>query len=196
MPTPQNQPHNAYVRVAVPHEYPEVISLLTRAFSRDPAMNWFGSLKEMVPAWNEEPKWDTHPPAAKQAFKNLYAFQNAVVRGSGLQGGFVAVAVIPNDDGSETIAGATVWLKPGQTMEFPISTVLRSGVGRVLLGWGFSGCKRVLVDYSPHIEHSVDVAFKQRSLERLDSWHILEMGVDPPHEGKGQSLTDSLLTQH
>ncbi|KAK7033657.1 hypothetical protein VNI00_012657 [Paramarasmius palmivorus] len=177
--------HGAYVRVAEPHEYPEVIDMLTRAFARDPSMNWFGGVKELVPTYNDQPDQDKYSPATKQTLKNLRAFQNTLVRGSTLQGGFVTVVVIPTDSGGETIAAATVWLKPGQAMDFPISTVLRSGVLKVLFRWGVSGCKRVLNDFNPYVEATLDRAFKSRSLDRLDSWHLLEMGVDPPYEGKG-----------
>ena len=37
-----------YVRVAKPSEYAEATRVLTRAFAKDPAMNWYGNVREMV----------------------------------------------------------------------------------------------------------------------------------------------------
>jgi len=178
-----------YVRLAKPGEYAEVANILTRAFARDPAMNWYGCVKKMVPSYKDTSDYNTYPAHAKHTLKNLHIFQSAILRATIISGGLVTVAMIPKPNGEgateETIAGATLWLKPGQTLDFPIATVIRSGVWRVLFAFGLAGVKRVLLEFSPAVEKSVQKAFKSRNLDRLDSWHLLEMVVDPPYEGKG-----------
>ncbi|KDR82723.1 hypothetical protein GALMADRAFT_238226 [Galerina marginata CBS 339.88] len=189
----------AYVRIAEPHEYSEAAWILTRGFAQDPCMNWFGSVKTMIPAYRDIPDYDAHPAAAKRALKNLHIFQTALTQATILSGGFITVAVIPNSNEDATqeagtasgaapgeiIAGATLWLRPGQPLDFPLSTIIRSGIWRVLRGWGLTGVKRVLLDFSPQVEKTLEKGFKARNLDRLDSWHLLEMSVDPQYQDKG-----------
>uniref|UniRef100_A0A0W0GDI3 N-acetyltransferase domain-containing protein n=1 Tax=Moniliophthora roreri TaxID=221103 RepID=A0A0W0GDI3_MONRR len=174
------QPEGAYVRVVEPHEYPVAIRILTHAFAHDPAMNWYGSVKELVPAPDEQ----DYSKTVKRTLKRLYTFQNMLLRGTVLQGGIVTVAVIPNGP-NEIIIGVALWLKPGQSWDFPLLVTLRSGILKVLRGWGLNGVRRLSFEFTPAVEKSLDKAFKSRSLERLDSWHLLSLAVDPSHEGKG-----------
>ncbi|KIJ47291.1 hypothetical protein M422DRAFT_226420 [Sphaerobolus stellatus SS14] len=44
------------------------------------------------------------------------------------------------------------------------------------------------MDFSLAVEKSLEKGFKARNLDRLDSWHLLEMAVGPPYEGKGHSI--------
>lgn len=141
----------AYVRVASePHEYTEAAWILTRAFAHDPCMNWFGSVKKMIPEWKDAPDYNTHPAAAKKALKKLLAFQHALVKATVLCGGFITLAIIPKtqEGGGEAIerskkdeiiAGVTLWLRPGQPLDSRVS--IRSGVWKALLGWGLTGVK-------------------------------------------------------
>lgn len=142
----------AYVRIAEPHEYSEAAWIFTRGFARDPCMNWFGGVKEMVPAYKDEPTHGAHPAtaAANRTLKNLHAFQSAIIKSTILCGGYMTVAVIPKqrtsvetgkESSGELIVGATLWLKPGQTLDLPLSTVIRSGLCKVLRGWGLGGVK-------------------------------------------------------
>ncbi|EJC99777.1 uncharacterized protein FOMMEDRAFT_58472, partial [Fomitiporia mediterranea MF3/22] len=85
----------------------------------------------------------------------------------------------------EKIAGVVLWLKPGQTLDIGLCTLLRSGFHKVLLGWGIEGMKRLTVEFSPAVEHALEKTFKARQLDRLDSWHLLTIVVDPEHEGNG-----------
>ena len=48
--TPQEGKPKAYVRIAKPGEYDEAAWVLARAYTHDPALNWFGSVKELFPA--------------------------------------------------------------------------------------------------------------------------------------------------
>ena len=44
----------------------------------------------------------------------------------------------------------------------------------------------MILDFTPAVEHALETAFKARGLDRLDSWYLFEMVVDPNHQGKGQ----------
>ena len=44
----------------------------------------------------------------------------------------------------------------------------------------------MILDFTPAVEHALETAFKSRGLDRLDSWYLFEMVVDPNHQGKGQ----------
>ncbi|KAK7049969.1 hypothetical protein VNI00_005400 [Paramarasmius palmivorus] len=184
MSTPNARLGGPYVRVAEPRDYPEAIRVLTRAFSRDPSMNWFGGVKQMVPAYKDQHNYDTHTGYTKRTLRNLHTFQSILVRSAILQGGFLTLAIVPDGD-SERIAGVTIWLKPGQSWDFPLSVSLRAGGLKVLRGWGLNGLKRLTLEFTPTVNRSLDKSFKLRSLDRLDSWHLLSTVVDPAHEGKG-----------
>lgn len=46
----------------------------------------------------------------------------------------------------------------------------------------------MLWDFSPAVERTLEKAFKAHGLDRLDSWHLFEMVVDPSHQGRGELL--------
>lgn len=145
MGTSQDERH---VRIATPREFVEVAWVLARAFAHDPCLNWFGHVKQMLPT--EIDNYNALPPNAKSTLKKLYAFQYALVRATALSGGIVTVAVVPSTEQEQTrdgapkkevIAGATLWLKPGQTLDFTLGTVIRSGLFKVPFAWGLTGAK-------------------------------------------------------
>ena len=45
--------------------------------------------------------------------------------------------------------------------------------------------QRVLLDFTPAVEGSLEKSFKSRGLDRMDSWHLFEMVVDPVYQGQG-----------
>ena len=45
--------------------------------------------------------------------------------------------------------------------------------------------QRVIFVFSPAVEKTLEHAFKSRGLDRLDSWHLLEIATDPIYEGRG-----------
>ncbi|KAI0749959.1 hypothetical protein C8Q80DRAFT_1314396 [Daedaleopsis nitida] len=184
-----SKPRNAYVRLAKPSEYPNAIRVLTRAFAKDPAMNWYGCVPAMVD------DIDSPSDTARRTMRNLSWFQAALVKATILIDGYVTVAVVPRADGGEgqqgqdkgnsaadleagqeEIAGVALWLPPGKTMDVGPITVLRSGL-----------LKRVLFDFTPAVERTLEKGFKARGLDRRDSWHLLEMVVDPRFQGCGLS---------
>ncbi|RPD54330.1 hypothetical protein L227DRAFT_616266 [Lentinus tigrinus ALCF2SS1-6] len=190
---PSSKHPEAYVRLAKPSEYAEVTRVLTRAFAKDPAMNWYAGATEVVD------DIDHLTRTAKRHMRHLSWFQEALVRMTVLVKGIVTVVVVPRPDGKEAqksaskdntiskeeVAAVCLWLPPGKTLDIGLVTVLRSGVLKVLKGWGLKGVKRVLFEFSPIVEHSVEKSFKVRGLDRLDSWHLLEIVVDPIHQDKG-----------
>ncbi|GJJ16052.1 hypothetical protein Clacol_010331 [Clathrus columnatus] len=177
----------AYVRIAEPHEYTKAAWILTRSFARDPRMNWFGGVQKLIPSYKELPNYESHPVSAKRTLKNLFVFQKALVKATILSGGFITLAVIPpQGEEDEILAATTLWLKPGQSLDFSLLMIAKSRMWKVFSGWGREGFKRVLQNFSPAFKQSWEKGSKTgHSLDRLDSWHLLEMATDPPFEGRG-----------
>ncbi|RDX42374.1 hypothetical protein OH76DRAFT_1362923 [Lentinus brumalis] len=186
----------AYVRVAKPSDNAAVTRVLTRAFAKDPAMNWYGGVTKLVEDINSP------SPTDARSMRNLSWFQEALVRLTVLVDGVVTVVAIPRTDtkanppagtttGEDTpdeeIVAVSLWLPPGKTLDVGPVTVFRSGLLKVLTGWGYGGVKRVLFEFSPAVERSLEKSFKARGLERLESWHLLTVVVDPDHQKKGYS---------
>lgn len=187
---------DAYVRLARPSEVPAITRVLTRAFAKDPAMNWYGCVPELVP------DCESQTPSAQRSMRNLSWFQSAILKSTVLVKGLVTVVVVPSvEDGEdaeqesnrdtvearEEVVAVALWLPPGKTLDMGPVTFLRSGIMKVIQGWGLTGAKRVLWDFSPAVERTLEKAFKARGLDRLDSWHLFEMVVDPSHQGRGYS---------
>ncbi|KAG7451786.1 uncharacterized protein BT62DRAFT_999484 [Guyanagaster necrorhizus] len=61
----------------------------------------------------------------------------------------------------------------------PLGKLLKSGAGSLLSGRGFRGLKRVFLDYTSPVEKTISKAFKGRNMDRLDSWHLMGIVVDP-----------------
>ena len=143
----------AYVRFAKASEFAAVTRVLTCAFAQDPAMNWYGCVAEMVD------DVDTPSPSSRRTMRNLHWFQTAIAKATELAHGVVTVVAIPRTSNSveaavvennaeaieesdnEEIVAVALWLPPGQTMDMGPLTVLRSGILKVLFGWGFTGVK-------------------------------------------------------
>ena len=112
----------------------------------------------------------------------------------------------------ERIVGGAMWLRPGTSIDPSSFRRVRISPWRSLWSWGFRGFKvcycvpwvvivgvvvvtgadvlvvcgqRMGIDYSPRVEKIMDKEFAARGLKRLDSWHLLEIAVDPTCEGKG-----------
>ena len=45
--------------------------------------------------------------------------------------------------------------------------------------------QRLMLDFQPHLERELEKAFSARGLDWRDSWHLLEMVVDPIYQNKG-----------
>ena len=48
--------------------------------------------------------------------------------------------------------------------------------------------QKTMFEYTPKTDKIHDRAFAARGMKRLDSWHLLEVAIDPAYEGKGESL--------
>ncbi|KAK0470082.1 uncharacterized protein EV420DRAFT_1663136 [Desarmillaria tabescens] len=171
MPSPRDTPA-ATVRLATEDDCGEVATLLTRAFANDPAMNWWGGVEKETAVTNLN-KLDA---GMKKTMENLHRFQSCVVHATMNAGGIITLALVPKSDGEpgEQIVAVALWMTPGKTFDLPFTTLIKSGA--------FS---RFFVNFTPHVEESLHKSFKSRNLDRLDSWHLLEMVVDPDWEGKG-----------
>ncbi|KAK0479571.1 hypothetical protein IW261DRAFT_1336365 [Armillaria novae-zelandiae] len=176
---------SAAVRVAAREDVEAAASVLTRAYLNDAALNWFGCVKKQ----NAATDIDSPVPGVQQTIKNLRCFQRSLVTITMLVGGVVTLAVVPSqDDGKgEKIVGVAVWLQPGQTLDMPLDKLLKAGAWSVLKGWGIRGFKRIFLDFTPSVEKALSKAFKARSMDRLDSCHLLAIVVDPDWQGKGVS---------
>lgn len=49
--------------------------------------------------------------------------------------------------------------------------------------------QRLVGDYTSAMEQRFEIEFKARGLDRLDSWHIFAIAVDPPYQGLGIVVT-------
>ena len=47
--------------------------------------------------------------------------------------------------------------------------------------------QRMMIDYQPVLESALERAFRARGLDWRGSWYLLEMAIDPGHQGKGAS---------
>ncbi|KAK0490138.1 hypothetical protein EDD18DRAFT_1187056 [Armillaria luteobubalina] len=162
------------VRIATRDDVEAAATVLMRAFSNDPAMNWWGC------------DCNSPSPSMVQTMDRLLNFQRCLVNITMLVGGVVTLAVLPPSEGKgERVVAVSLWLKPGQTFDLPLTTLLKAGAWSVAMGWGIRGLKRLFVDFTPHVEDTLLKAYKARNLNRLDSWHLLEVVVDPDWQGKG-----------
>ncbi|KAJ4492664.1 hypothetical protein C8J55DRAFT_555632 [Lentinula edodes] len=151
-------PMQTSIRLARPNEYPAAIRVLTRAFTQDPAFNWYGGVKQAVP------HYESNSADTVKTMRNLRYFQEAVLKMTVISGGYVVVVVVPNGtkgiqqpgEEKEMIIGVTLWLKPGQSLDLGILDIIRSGGLKALWGWGFMGLKRVFLDFTPAVERSLE----------------------------------------
>jgi hypothetical protein len=172
-------------------------------------MNWWGSVKEMVPHHSST------SPSSKQTMESLFHFVFCLCKITLVVGGIITVVVVPKEGTEaftekskhETIVAACLWLQPGQMLDGPILSIMRSGAWSVLRGWKWQGVKvslvffvwsflhciplsdifsqRIFFEFTPKVEHTLEVSFKSRNLRPEDSWHLLLIVVHPDHEGRG-----------
>jgi len=181
----------ASVRLALPSELPLVSHVLTRAFACDPAMNWFGSVKDMIPDHNSTSR------SAVKTMERLNHFMTYLCKMTLMIGGIITIVVVHGEDKgtgteddpstNEIIVAATLWLKPGQKVDSSVWNIVRSHPWKLLLGWRWNGLKRILFDFAPKVERALDKSFQSRpgDIKPIDSWHLLLIAVDPDHEGRG-----------
>ena len=137
---------NAYVRPMKPSELPQVIDLLTRAFINDPTMCYYGR----APALVKDP---THPtPSEQKTIRELAIVQGVLAKVPMLVGGIIDVVAVPTsfDNSSdksqrktpaEEVTAVALWLPPGVDLDFTLPTMLRAGVHKLILAWGFTALK-------------------------------------------------------
>jgi hypothetical protein len=203
-----------FVRLALASELPAITHVLTRAFARDPAMNWYGSVKDLVPDHKS-----TLPSAAK-TMKRLSYFMFCLCKATLTAGGIITVVVVPGEGkgshatGSriENIVAVVLWLPPGRELNDPVQIIVRTRPFKLFLGWGLQGLKvglilcsdmlhflykivqRIFFEFMPKIERTLEQSFKSRGIKVMDSWHLLIVAVDPDHEGKGANHCHSFIS--
>ena len=146
---------SAYVRQARSSEISAIVAVLTRAFARDPMMNWLGGVRALVPA---DHKGDQNDDAnACHTLASLQNFELGLVK-MVETGGLIVVVVEKEGTGDaraedegegegegekERVVGCALWTKPVTRKDpQPRSLLL---VGRMVWSWGFRGFKVRLV---------------------------------------------------
>lgn len=159
----------AYVRLVEPKDYDEAAWTMTRPFVRDPTLNWYGCVKELFPeeldARTLSPRTlNTLPKQAKRTVKKLYTFQRGLLKATVVSGGVATVAIVPEPAGNggqaprEVIAAVSLWLKPGQSMDFSVMTTIRSGLWKLPFTWGLTSvCVRTCSSFFCILAQSVYV---------------------------------------
>jgi hypothetical protein len=142
--TPDNDPDSApisvYVRQAKPSEIPALVAIYARAFARDPLMNWFGGVCELVPedyhctrnCYNHDDddreEEERRREAASRTVEALRHFQLVLVKMAQLLG--LVVVVVERKE--ERVVGGALWLMPGASMDPSPLTFVRSSPWRAL----------------------------------------------------------------
>jgi len=181
-------PTSAYVREAKPSEFPALAAVYARAFARDPMMNWLGKVRTLVPADHKGD--DDEDARVRRTLAGLRHFQLVVLKmGKFLGPTFVVVEKGGNGEGEgeeqERIVGGALWLKPGADMNPSPLALIRVSPWKSIRSWGLGALKRIMFDFTPKADKLHDNAFAARGMKRLDSWHLLEIAIDPTCEGKG-----------
>ena len=133
----------AYVRPAKPSEIPALAAIYERAFSRDPAMNWFGCVRTLVPHHTAQ------DPQTRRTLTALRRFQLVITKMTQISG--LITVVIERDGTKENVVGGALWSPPGVSADPSFLTLLRISPWRILWHWGLGGLK-VCVCVSPRCQ--------------------------------------------
>jgi hypothetical protein len=163
---------SAYVRQAKPSEIPALVAVYVRAFARDPAMNWFGSVRTLVPA-DYHQRQHNRPHRRRRFFRRgrhdkggdnqtenegdararrtveaLGHFQLMLVKMAQILRIIVVIVEKEHEGGGgekEKIVGGALWLRPGSSIDPSPLTFMRISPWRALWNWGLTALKvRVL----------------------------------------------------
>lgn len=152
----RSQETSAYVRLAKPSETSAIAAVLTRAFARDPVMNWLGGVRALVPANHKGDADDGGDDGnARHTLARLQRFQLGSVKRVETTGLIVVVVEKEGKAGAEgdakeegegegegekeRIVGCALWVKPAVTKDSFPRMFLR--VARLVWGWGLGGIK-------------------------------------------------------
>jgi hypothetical protein len=124
----QNAP-KAIIRAGTSADLKELTQMLTRAFARDPMMNWFGGVRKLVSSA------DTQDRRERDTLKRLSRFEEATTR-LVLLHGQIDVVVIPDGAGGEHIVASTMWIQPGRAMEPTKIEMLKLRADKIARAWG------------------------------------------------------------
>ena len=150
----QEQETSAYVRQAKPGEIETIANVLTRAFARDPMMNWLGDVRALVPT---DHKGDEDEDAdVRRTLANLRDFELGVLKMERPgDGGLLQVVVLKEEGGKaaggegegdgdgegdkERIVGCALWGRPAPKKGSYLSSLF--SLSWLVKSWGFCGIK-------------------------------------------------------
>ncbi|KAI0272705.1 hypothetical protein BC834DRAFT_858044 [Gloeopeniophorella convolvens] len=171
---------SGYVRPIKPNEVQALADVWTRAFARDPSMNWFGGVRALVPHHSAS------DAGSRRTLAGLGHFQLTILKMGCLTGTItVLVERTGEGEGEERVVGGAMWLPPGTSMDPTPLTFVRISPWRAVWAWGLGGMKRMLLDFTPGVEKTLKELCKARERKLADGWQLFEIAVDPEHEGKG-----------
>jgi len=179
---------SAYVREAKPSEFPALAAVYTRAFARDPMMNWLGRVRALVPADHKGD--DDEDARVRRTLAGVRHFQFVLVKMAKFLGPIVVVVEKGGKgegegEEQERIVGGALWMKPGEKINPSPLRLIRVSPWKSIRSWGFGVLKRSMFDFTPKADKMHNRAFAARGMKRLDSWRLLEIAIDPTCEGKG-----------
>jgi hypothetical protein len=144
------------------------------------------------------PDHNSTSPSSKRTMESLLHFVSCLCKITLVVCVIISVVVVPKEGTEaftekskhETIVAACLWLQPGQMLDGPILSIVRSGAWSVLRGWKWqrrqgelnifcvvlhriplSGTfsQRISLGFTPKVEHTLEVSFKSRNLHVANS---------------------------
>ncbi|TFY81737.1 hypothetical protein EWM64_g2279 [Hericium alpestre] len=152
-----------YVRPARRDELDALAVLARRAFIDDPVFNYSANLKEPLSNDVDNSKRRTLEACHCMLFKMAF----------GLKARVMVVAVPEASSEKETsrktkerLAATCIWMPPGKRMGFEHPMILlRSGIFRVIRGWGVNGLMRLGLEYPDGIEKTWKSIWKEQKIK-------------------------------
>ena len=140
-----------YVRVAQLSELSIVSTVLTRAFTNDPAMNWYCCVQKSTSDINSPTQ------SEQRTMRNLHWLQTLIAKATLHMEGLITIVALPlrcdndaaqaeNTDrtrntAQEEVVAVALWLPPGKTLDGGPISFIRCGILKALYGCGFTGMK-------------------------------------------------------
>lgn len=137
-----SQGNNVYIREVLHTDHDAIARLLTRAFTQDPSMNWFGSVPRLVPVPSADDMKNTPLWRLLKELELIYYFFNAYLVSAHLPGCHIIVAVRPEPDvlESEKVVSVAAWFPPAARIDGPL-IILKSKQHRTL--WVVEATRRM-----------------------------------------------------
>ncbi|KAA1472581.1 hypothetical protein DENSPDRAFT_778752 [Dentipellis sp. KUC8613] len=178
-------PAKAYVRLARKDELNTLADLARRAFITDPIYSYCGNLSE--PLSNEK-------DSSKR--RTLQKFQRLIIGSSMALGARTTVVAVPvTSEGSKTdkdheeIAALCIWMPGAKHLDASHPLILiRNGFFSIFRGWGFTGLKRIVLEYSNRCDKTWKEIRKSEEFKTdvaNGEWYVQMVCTAPEYQGKG-----------